>query len=82
MLTLLIFFMVKEVSDKVVIILIVFAVIAAVAGTMMVYHTANISQTQLQQLSPDSGINIPLNDDNSGEVSVFVVNPIRGAAGG
>jgi len=71
--------MVKEVSDKVVIILIIVAVVAAVFGTWMVYSQA----TEIVQGSPSSGEGdvTYINPTSTGEVSVFV-NPAGGGTVG
>lgn len=67
--------MAKEVSDRVVIILIVIAVIAAALGTAMVYRTATLSPSP-EGLSSEGNV-IYENPSGSGKVSVFV-NPIGG----
>ncbi len=64
--------MTKEVSDRVVVVLIIIAVVAAVFGTWMVYSQA----TNIVQTSPSSGEGnvVYINPSSAGEVSVFV-NP-------
>jgi len=59
---------VKEVSDKVVVILIVIAVVVSIIGTYLVYTKASNVRTQGDSaFSPQPG-------DTDGQVTVYVVN--------
>ena len=64
---------VKEVSDRVVVILIIIAVVVSIIGTYLVYTKASNVRTQGDSaFSPQPG-----DSDSSGQVNVYVVNEKR-----
>ena len=75
--------MVKEVSDRVVVILIIIAVVAAAVGTFFVYSKAADFSPVVQNSPLVEGGNINEDPDGeSGRITLIVRNPLVGGDNG